>query len=587
MGKVLILEESVDEKPVDYDHVFSFCLNVADSYPEDYVTEFDFWGIYDRVFNSVMDWLKSPSVIPFSYQGVDLLQCFKKIFFEYVFYVVLRYETFKRLIARYPGDQFCLDNYPGELLFPSLQKIIQCSCLRGARKISSINMKSKRNFPAASKMRQWLFDSDILPSTLQLGFWKRARVVVFSDLKKAEAVIHELKNAPCVLYTNVKSPSLFTKALRNIFSFYQTAMSSRHTVVYCNKAKSIIEEEETSLSTRTIDIGGLDASVIFTPKVNEVLNRELPRLLFEIDSAHHFFKNAQHAKSVLLDEDISPAKNAFCQVARQYGVATYVECHGALGHKSGFLPLTADRIFVWGHAQRDKLVRWGCPPERIVVSGCSRYLKYQRLKAHEAKLRVARSLKLNPQRMIIVAGFPPVKTKRHFFEHKIYRVIFDALNVFSRYPSVQFIIKLHPGDQNSKHYHAWARQLPQASKVRVVEKIDPLLVARAADIMVVHSSTFAADGLAMGKPVICLHEGAAGVLEELKIYSAFYYANSPSELSYWLDQLLVGKGDARELNQKISKEYFNDNGAIPAQTIALNLATTHSPKIGGLPAGEL
>ena len=89
------------------------------------------------------------------------------------------------------------------------------------------------------------------------------------------------------------------------------------------------------------------------------------------------FKTAGMWKSVLIDEDISVDKNLFVQWCRTVGIPTYVLCHGVLGQKWGFVPLTADKIFVWGRASKAKLESWGVEPDRIIVSGNPLYTKYR------------------------------------------------------------------------------------------------------------------------------------------------------------------------------------------------------------------
>jgi len=72
-------------------------------------------------------------------------------------------------------------------------------------------------------------------------------------------------------------------------------------------------------------------------------------------------------KEIHLDEDISPDKNALCQIASQAKIKTVVHCHGNLGIITGFLPLTADFIQVKWPEQKKKLIDWGLEPYRIIV----------------------------------------------------------------------------------------------------------------------------------------------------------------------------------------------------------------------------
>jgi len=86
----------------------------------------------------------------------------------------------------------------------------------------------------------------------------------------------------------------------------------------------------------------------------------------QIDSFYELLEKFP-LKEIHLDEDISPDKNALCQVARIMGVTTTVHCHGQLGVITGFLPLTADFMSIKLVEQKKKLIAWGLEPFRIIT----------------------------------------------------------------------------------------------------------------------------------------------------------------------------------------------------------------------------
>lgn len=93
---------------------------------------------------------------------------------------------------------------------------------------------------------------------------------------------------------------------------------------------------------------------------------EIIDLKERIDDFHVIFKKFNKFNNIIVDEDISPDKNALCQVARQFGARSTVVCHGHLGVITGFLPLTADYMCVEFEEHKQKLIRWGLEPERII-----------------------------------------------------------------------------------------------------------------------------------------------------------------------------------------------------------------------------
>lgn len=102
------------------------------------------------------------------------------------------------------------------------------------------------------------------------------------------------------------------------------------------------------------------------------LQMEAKTLNDQIDNFHEIFYKFENLEHIILDEDISPDKNALCQVAKKLGVITTVICHGQLGVITGFLPLTADFMQVKWKEQKEKLIAWGLEPHRILVTKDSR-----------------------------------------------------------------------------------------------------------------------------------------------------------------------------------------------------------------------
>lgn len=581
MTSVFVFEDAGWHKFLSYDHVFSFCSNPADSHTQDYMSEADIELLGEEEFQCMMNYLQNRQFEnAFVYRGVDLLWCFKKSFFEFVYSVRYHYETFKKLIEKHKSGHFYLANRDEFFQYPSLARIIQASPLRQYSNIhiieDDVELGAKEVRKCGSVRRiPW-------PSFLFVGKFNQCRTAIFSDYEKSKNVLSKVKDQGCVLFSNSRAPRTALRAIKNKAALYQIAYPAKVASFYQGKAEAFLMSLREQRFFSDYRLGELDGGMLLEAETTRLFRTSLPRLLFEIDHLHKFFREVTALRSVLLDEDVNPSKNACCQVARQYRVASFVEMHGALGDKKGVLPLTADQIFVWGRAQRDKLVGWGCPEDRVVVSGSSRYGPYQRLDTKKVRNEVAKRYRLDPSQTIMLIGFlsTTINRGRLVFEDKIHRNICSALDVVgdivSHIRSVQVLIKVHPGDKNVTFFMEWIHKKALGQRVVVVEKYDPLLLAKAADFLVVYASTYAVDGFALGKPVVCLHDDQWHLLEEFRRFPVFYYAHNQEQLRDVVLRLIrneqVRIGSWREARG----ECLNENKMDPADIITSYLTSCPS-----------
>lgn len=532
--KVLILEGKIEGPIPDYDHVFSFRSNPADSFPDDYLSEPEAGALYNRIYDALSHALEShPYQDRLTYRGVDSLWCFKKAFFEYTYLAAIRFEVFRRIRAKMPEAHFFISRRGMDLRPPFLADVIAASDLKNAQNISYLEGSwPRKDHPKANGQAGRL----PLPSFTLLGNVGRCEVASCYDFKKAKRLLDRLRPFGCALFSTSQPRRMILRSLFYRFPLCQTNYQSKIAKPYEEKAESFLKTIAPAPCRLFMDPSpdGLNLDQLLDGKIRQIFRSELPKLLFEIDCAYRFFSKATNLKSVLLDEDISPARRAFCAIAQTHRVRTYVECHGLLGGKHGFVPPAADKIFVWGRAQKNKLIHWGCPEEKIIVSGYSRYERYLRLDSDKVKREVVAKLRLDHAKKIILVAFPPI-THSWFliFERAMRHCIEETLGTLTRLSGelreVQFVLKLHPADCDKKLYWEWARQHSDPATFKIVEAYDPLLLAKAADFLIVMRSTYAVDGFAMNKPVIYLTDESQ-ILEEFRPYGIFTYVKDAREL---------------------------------------------------------
>ncbi len=577
MGKALILEERVSDRAADYDHVFSFSSNPADSFPEDYITQSEINEIYDQTYEEVCSRLAS-AFNHLQYRKVSLLTCFRKPIFLHTFYARAFAVIFQRVRLKNQSCDFYLKNSTHEKNWSYLSQILEQQDSLGPIHIIYDN-SGNHSIKHDPGHRLKLFG----PSKVSFGNLRSCRVAFFSDYEKSKAVLQRLHGNDCILFSTTVSARTLMRAFKHHTALFQVQTNSMEHSRRNAVCESYISEWLASNPFSNLMLNDFSGIKFIVQKVAELLREGLPKLLCEIDAMFNFFIKAHSLESALLDEDVSPAKNAFCQIARMFGIQTYVECHGALGGRHGLVPITADHIFVWGNAQKRRLLQWGCKNEEVIVSGRSQYESYKILDKDKVKRKIFKRFNLHPDKRTGLLAMPTLGASWFFFfENKMKRITLEALDLvydLVKLQDMQFIIKLHPVDPSINFYSDWVNRHSLTKKVVVIKSYDPLLLAKASDFMIAYgSTTYAIDGFALGLPVICLDSDMESYYEELKPYSIFRFVNNRRELEKAIADLNVGKlGPDPETLNLARRECLNENGLPPDEIIASYL------KNGSLP----
>jgi len=578
MEKFAILETFQEMKPAGFGHVFSFTIGNGDSYPEDYVDEEKTNAIDDEVHATLIPYLeilaKKKEMV---YRDVDLLWCFKKKLLNYVCFIEPRYRIFKTLLSRYHFKTLYLEDLKEDPDYPNLSFILNRSPLKQTIHIEKIN--SQKAFSQEAVNGKWKPQRSILKRFCERfakGNIRNAKIALFADPFKSENIRTALSTVDLVLYSDILSPRLIGQSFYKNFSVYQADFSKSSREHYLEQSKPFITLLDQKNIFQGFSVSDLRWDDLLQRNLRTHFERQLPKLLFDIDTLHMFFSKAKSLKACLLDEDVAPTKNAFCQLARHYGVVTYVESHGALGKRSSSLPLTAEKIFVWGKAQREKLIRWGCQPEKIIVSGRSLYSAYRKMDAGKIKEEVARELDLDPSKKIILIGlFIFRKYRKRIFENSRREMIRELFEVIAKYKEVQVILKAKQKcDENGAIFQQWVARNNVSHRVKVIDDYNPLKLIMASDIMIAHKTTFAIDGFAMNKPVIAFHDPVSYLGEEFRERKAFYHANSKEELEDLIDKLLWNDYFQFKDCERAQKECLNYHDESPEKIIVSHLLSS-------------
>lgn len=175
-----------------------------------------------------------------------------------------------------------------------------------------------------------------------------------------------------------------------------------------------------------------------------------------IDSAYDFL-GKYHYLGIAGEEDVCVFNKVLFEVARQKQIRSVVVQHGAVGLPIGFVPLSASYFAAWGEFSKNRLVAWGVPENRVVVTGNPAYdkLREDTLKPRTAELAARYGIDMTKPALLVAmfpfrdyssTDFPEVCFSRESYVESLKEII-NGLKAFHQY---QVVLKLHPRDSGLK-----------------------------------------------------------------------------------------------------------------------------------------
>lgn len=191
-------------------------------------------------------------------------------------------------------------------------------------------------------------------------------------------------------------------------------------------------------------------------RLNFLITRYFPQIAGLVDAVHAFLDTHVY-KGLAGEEDVCVFNKVLFEVAAQKGIQSVVVQHGAVGLPIGFVPLSASFFAAWGDFSKDRLLAWGVPKDRVVVTGNPAYdwLLHASLESRTAELasryhidpaRPAVLVAMFPFRDYSSTDFPEVSFSRESYLESLKEII-KGLKPFQHY---QIILKLHPRDSGAK-----------------------------------------------------------------------------------------------------------------------------------------
>jgi len=312
---------------------------------------------------------------------------------------------------------------------------------------------------------------------------------------------------------------------------------------------------------------GIYFGEILEPLLRQAAERDWPEFAYLAEIVSRLFR-AKKPSALVLWSDFVAFERICALVAKLHGTPSIVVQHGYFwpnpkgwGWLRGFVPLTADRIAVWGEAFKKALVQQGVEPSRVFVTGHPNFDLEHGKKTAPGDFRKKFGIMQGGK----MAGF--IAQQWSFSQHDIKKIL-AALAEGKKANGLRFAVKIHQMDYSGID--------PELAKLAVVAKdVDFYEFLKASDVVVGESSTGLLEAMILGKPVIVFRSWAPH-----KVFfptEGALKAETPKQLESALG-VALGSGRARMMLEKRMKKFvyataFRQDGRAGERLIKLIKST--------------
>jgi len=213
--------------------------------------------------------------------------------------------------------------------------------------------------------------------------------------------------------------------------------------------------------------------------------QQIPQALREIFSAEQFLKEIS-PKIILSSSDAHRISRMIILLAKKKGIKTFVIQHGASVWEYAYIPVTADKIFVWGEESKKWFIDRGTPTNKLIITGCPRYdsLKFEGEKYIKEFKRFSRNL----PNICLFTNPIDLSTNRRI------------LKAFLSLPKKLFkkiFVKIHPSE-NKNFYEKLISSNLKENQVKILHSVGISKELEPGDIAIVGNSTIGIEAIAQG-----------------------------------------------------------------------------------------
>jgi len=310
-------------------------------------------------------------------------------------------------------------------------------------------------------------------------------VYTHSHVNTLAPVVKKMKNNFLVVKEDGFTNNIAKKLKQNNIIYndiegYLTKESSRSirraTKSLKSKYKELLKTEEFDKNKlRYLFLIYFPEMIRYIELINNALSAEKPRLL------------------VVMNE-ITTLGNIAVHVAKQKSIKTLCIQHGAIGNDPGsFVPVSADKVAVWGDSSKRILVNEGTLKEKIVITGAPQFDNIRKLNVKITE-DIAREIGLNISKKYIL-----FTTQNYPYMEETVRQVCKAVKSI---PDLQFVIKTHPAEYSTKNYEKIIKK-SDVKGILTKKYLYPLI--KGCSAMITVSSTTGLETLIIGKPLITIN----------------------------------------------------------------------------------
>ena len=265
-------------------------------------------------------------------------------------------------------------------------------------------------------------------------------------------------------------------------------------------AKAVKSFESSKGFKENMSFEGMPLDEIFDAEIQRFVGREWPEFAVLIKKIRALFAKRRPG-AVLLWTDFEAFERICTLAAKQQKIPSIVAQHGIFETETenndrkwitGFTPMLADRIFVWGNFFRKELEKEGVPSQSIAVTGTPKFdfLKGKQFRPTEFRKKI--SVKESEALVTLIMSSEPYMQSR---------MIDMAFKASKNFPKCRFAVKVHPSEAKEK-YVKMAEKLGKSAIVLQAEDLYELM--NASELVVVHASTVGIEAAALGRPVVIM-----------------------------------------------------------------------------------
>ncbi|MBU4070413.1 MAG: CDP-glycerol glycerophosphotransferase family protein [Nanoarchaeota archaeon] len=245
-----------------------------------------------------------------------------------------------------------------------------------------------------------------------------------------------------------------------------------------------------------LNYGGQNVFPAFQEYFNYLFKIRFLWLAYYVNSYDNLFKKNK-IKAVVVMDDLIPVNRALILIAKKYNIPSIVVPHGVFIDTAGkgFIPLTADKMAVWGKIIKNQMINFGVNSKKLIITGASIFddiVQKQKNNKNQFKENKKKKFSL----MLGIQKYDDV-----FADKETEKIIKIAIESVQEFKDVELKISLHPRLSSNI-----IKSILKEKKGNIcIEKgkIEDLI--KECDGLITLYSTIAFDAMFENKPIISLN----------------------------------------------------------------------------------